>query len=615
MKTIILVIVAAIGLATTTLAQITFQAGTQSSIGVPANRIFDGLIDINNDDFEDFIAYDSNGNFELYKNNGNSTFSNVNVGINRNLNGGIINVADFNNDGYQDLVVIYADSIIFYRNTTNSTFVDVTTSLGVSNPSSRQFFLEASIGSWDDYDSDGDLDLIFASKDNTNSYLEVFVNNGTNFSIVTIKTYTLPITPILVLLDYDNDNDQDLLVLSFNNTNPPLAQYNYQSVKLYNKSGTSYTDVTSTSGLGLGSNHGFAKIWDYNNDGFADIIMGSTDNVFNSTHVNRVYKNLGNGSFSDVSTTVNVKNGNVYYRGIQVHDFENDGDVDVLYTVSNHLFRNNNNGTFSTDVFSTSGLSSSLVFPGILDINNDGKLDVLNQDLTPYLNTSTAGNFIKIKLFGCPNLKDPRGTRVVLYNSGNIQTRYLVGGDSPYAYYATNSNILNFGIGAATSIDSIKVYWANGGTSIIYSAVINSMNHIYQTSACMNSGSANCLATIYDTVTTHITVYDTVLVSVVDTLIINSILTGLNPPNNTNVFKIFPNPTNDHITIDNGNIANLTGYQIKITNSLSQQVFQSAITQQQFYVDLSTWTGNGIYFVQIIDGQGNTIDIKKIVLQ
>jgi hypothetical protein len=130
-----------------------------------------------------------------------------------------------------------------------------------------------------------------------------------------------------------------------------------------------------------------------------------------------------------------------------------------------------------------------------------------------------------------------------------------------------------------------------------------------------NSGSAYCLATIYDTVTTNITMYDTVLVSVTDTLIINAIITGLTPPNNINIFKIFPNPTSDHITIDNGNIANLTGYQIKITNSLSQQVFQSNITQQQFYVDLTTWTGNGIYFVHIIDGQGNTIDIKKIVLQ
>ena len=104
-------------------------------------------------------------------------------------------------------------------------------------------------------------------------------------------------------------------------------------------------------------------------------------------------------------------------------------------------------------------------------------------------------------------------------------------------------------------------------------------------------------------------------ITVTDTLLINTTLTGFNPVTYQNTIKIWPNPANDHITIDNGNIANLTGYQIKITNSLSQQVFQSAITQQQFYVDLSTWTGNGIYFVHIIDGQGNTIDIKKIILQ
>jgi len=104
-------------------------------------------------------------------------------------------------------------------------------------------------------------------------------------------------------------------------------------------------------------------------------------------------------------------------------------------------------------------------------------------------------------------------------------------------------------------------------------------------------------------------------VTVTDTLIINTNITRFSPVTYQNSFKIYPNPTNDHITIDNGNIANLTGYELKITNSLSQQVFQSSTTQQQFYIDLSSWTGNGIYFVHIIDGQGNTIDIKKIVLQ
>lgn len=104
-------------------------------------------------------------------------------------------------------------------------------------------------------------------------------------------------------------------------------------------------------------------------------------------------------------------------------------------------------------------------------------------------------------------------------------------------------------------------------------------------------------------------------ITVTDTLLINTTITGFNPVTYQNTIKVWPNPTNDHITIDNGNISNLTGYQLKITNSLGQQVFQSAITQQQFYVDLSTWSGNGLYFLHIIDATGNIIDIKKIVLQ
>jgi hypothetical protein len=104
-------------------------------------------------------------------------------------------------------------------------------------------------------------------------------------------------------------------------------------------------------------------------------------------------------------------------------------------------------------------------------------------------------------------------------------------------------------------------------------------------------------------------------ITVTDTLLINTNFTGFNPVTYQNTIKIWPNPTNDHITIDNGNLANLTGHQIKISNALGQQVFQSAITQQQFYVDMSTWGGNGIYFVNLINAQGVTIETRKIVLQ
>ncbi len=104
-------------------------------------------------------------------------------------------------------------------------------------------------------------------------------------------------------------------------------------------------------------------------------------------------------------------------------------------------------------------------------------------------------------------------------------------------------------------------------------------------------------------------------IAVTDTLIINTNLTSFSPIQYENNIKIYPNPTNDYIIIDNGNIDNLVGYQIKITNSIGQNVFQSLIDQQQFEISISSWQGTGIYFVYIIDGLGNIVDIKKIVLQ
>ena len=119
---------------------------------------------------------------------------------------------------------------------------------------------------------------------------------------------------------------------------------------------------------------------------------------------------------------------------------------------------------------------------------------------------------------------------------------------------------------------------------------------------------------IADTCITNVTVYDTLLTTVTDTLIINTTL-GLPSPNNENTILIYPNPASDHITIDNGNYTAMAGYTIKIENNAGQQVFQSLINQAQFYVDLSTWSGNGLYFVHLIDAQGNTVTVRKIVLQ
>jgi hypothetical protein len=55
--------------------------------------------------------------------------------------------------------------------------------------------------------------------------------------------------------------------------------------------------------------------------------------------------------------------------------------------------------------------------------------------------------------------------------------------------------------------------------------------------------------------------------------------------------------------------------EIKIMNSLGQQVFLSTVNQQLFNIDITNWGGNGMYFLQLIDNSGNIIDIRKILLQ
>jgi hypothetical protein len=106
------------------------------------------------------------------------------------------------------------------------------------------------------------------------------------------------------------------------------------------------------------------------------------------------------------------------------------------------------------------------------------------------------------------------------------------------------------------------------------------------------------------------------VITVTDTLIINANLTGVNPVTFQNSIKVYPNPSSTQITIDFGsNYATMTGYTMRIQNAVGQTVYTTGVTQQQFTSNLSTWTGNGIYFVYLIDAQGNTVDVKKIILQ
>ena len=107
-------------------------------------------------------------------------------------------------------------------------------------------------------------------------------------------------------------------------------------------------------------------------------------------------------------------------------------------------------------------------------------------------------------------------------------------------------------------------------------------------------------------------------ITVTDTLIINVGQLSFNDPVSwANNITIAPNPASSQININFNNITNLNGGTLKIINSLGQQVATTPITTSgtNSTMQLATWGGTGMYFVQIINPQGQIVDIKKIILQ
>jgi hypothetical protein len=107
-------------------------------------------------------------------------------------------------------------------------------------------------------------------------------------------------------------------------------------------------------------------------------------------------------------------------------------------------------------------------------------------------------------------------------------------------------------------------------------------------------------------------------ITVTDTLIINvGQMSYSNPVAYANNITIYPNPASTQINISFNNITDLTGGTIKIINSLGQQVATTPITLTgtSTSMALSSWGGNGLYFVQILNAQGIVVDVKKIILQ
>ena len=91
-------------------------------------------------------------------------------------------------------------------------------------------------------------------------------------------------------------------------------------------------------------------------------------------------------------------------------------------------------------------------------------------------------------------------------------------------------------------------------------------------------------------------------------------ITGTTPIQ-LNLIKVYPNPAKDYLIIDFGNYSSMAGYEINILDAVGKSVYNSTINKAIETIDLNTWAGKGIYFIQIFDKQSNRIENRKIVIQ
>lgn len=180
----------------------------------------------------------------------------------------------------------------------------------------------------------------------------------------------------LVQADYDNDGRLDILVLR-GAWGRQIYGRQLNSLLRQEEDGH-FVDVTEAAGLGTYAYPTQAAAWaDFDNDGDLDLYIG------NEFFPSQLFRNNGDGTFTDIASTAGVRNMG-YAKGVNWGDYDGDGDPDLYVSnwgQANRLYRNNGDGTF-TDVAGQLGVALGdtpnhrTFVPWFWDVNNDGWLDL-----------------------------------------------------------------------------------------------------------------------------------------------------------------------------------------------------------------------------------------------
>lgn len=453
---------------------------------------------------------------------------------------------DFDGDGRVDLVFTRLnDTDVFYRNLGNGAFEARTAAAGFALPTytngvtsgdvdndgdldlymttvgytrnylylnnGHGYFTDAGIGhtaalanttmrngqgaSFGDYDDDGYLDLVTGDWGNfaTHSQSRLLHNLGAaqpgGFEDVTVasginvyrKDRTYRYTPRFV--DLDRDGRLDLT----------FAADFVTSQLFWNNGDGTFTDGTIPAGVGTDQNGMGSTFGDYDGDGDLDWFI---TNITNPPNIpgpfggwNRLYRNEGNRTFTDVTQAAGVRDSRFSW-GTSFFDYDNDGDLDLAATngyngqgwIDDRTFLWRNDAGVFTDVSEALGITDTLQGRGLihLDYDEDGDLDmvVVNNAAAPVLYRNDGGNanhYLRVQPQGTLSNRDGIGAWITVTPDLTDPDRQLVwevdGGSS---FGSQNERTAHFGFGASfDSVDLVTIEWPSGLVQRLYDVGID----------------------------------------------------------------------------------------------------------------------------------------------
>jgi hypothetical protein len=469
------------------------------------------FLDYDNDGLQDVLLVNaaswpgqppSDSRARLYRNRGGGVFTDVTAtaGLPAHLYGMGAAAADFDNDGWQDVLITAVGQNHLLHNSGRGTFVDVTLKAGLGP---RTGFSTSAL--WFDYDRDGFLDLLICnyvrwtpetdvhcSADGkqkayctpeayrgATSWLFHNRGNGT-FEDVTARAGLFDATSKslgVTMVDYDNDPWPDVFVA--NDT---------QANKLYRNNGNgTFTELGLKAGLAL-SEEGRARAGmgvdaaDVDNSGSTTVVVTNF-----SGEMLGLYRPVGDGQFQDTAPRSELGRATRQTLGFGCFFFDLDldglqdllvvnGHIDdtftrasgrVAYAEPPHLFHNRGRGQFEDIAAAVGGgFAQPKVGRGaaFADIDGDGDLDILitsNSGPAYLYRTDLTGPHaaIRLRLRGVISNRDGIGAKVRMTAGTERYARLVKTGSS---YLSQSELPLTFGLGARPRADTITVEWPSG---------------------------------------------------------------------------------------------------------------------------------------------------------